>query len=162
MVEPGESGSGDDGGEDAPATRVRWATHTEPDFLALQLDGSASGLPGSRDAMRALLQLRGFTVLPASDELALTAASGCSLTRTGPTSAELLVRVSARVGATSVPLVGLDPTWLTTAVVAGQAAVLLTTTAVAADGTTSRDALRRDVEAGGVLAALVATADLPG
>jgi len=145
-----------------PTTRVRWATHAAPDFLALQLDGATGGPDGARDAMRALLEMRGFTVLPASDELALEAASGCSLTRTGPASAELLVRVSARVGATSVPLVGLDPDWLAAAVDAGQSAVLLTTSAVSADGTTSREALRRDVEAGGVLAALVPTADLPG
>lgn len=137
-----------------PTADVRWATHSDPDFLALQLEPGAP-----RDAMRALLGLRGFVEVAETDDLDLRVAQGCSLTRSGPGVAELLVLVSARLGATSVPLVDVDPAWLARVVEARQAAVLLVGAAVRADGSTDRELLRRDVEDGGVLAALVATDD---
>lgn len=147
--------------EEQPAPGYRWATHAEPDFLVLQLPA----LPirtggGSRDAMKALLTMRGFVGLEQTDELELRPANGCLLTRSGPTSAELLVSISERMGASRISLDGLDAAWLARAVATGDTAVLVVESAVADDGTTTREELRRDAAAGGVLAALVPSGDL--
>ena len=143
----------------APDHRVRWATHRSPDFLVLQLPPVpvVSG-DRPRDAMRTLFERRGFHAVAPTFELDLQPANGCALTRTGPDSAELLLRIGVD-GASRVPLTDLDGAWLTRAVTQGQAAVLLAEAAVGEDGTTTREALRRDAEAGAVLAALVPVAD---
>ena len=134
----------------------QWAVHSAPDFLALQLppvpvvEGDSA-----HDALKALLVRRGFAVVTPGDDLGLRPSSGCLLTRTGPASLELLVTVGPRVGASRFPLTGLDPAWVERTVDAGHAAVLVVETAVGPDSTTDREALRADVEAGGVLGALV-------
>lgn len=137
----------------------RWATHDDPDFLALQLP-PAPVVRGevAHDAMKALFAQRGFRPVDEAERLDLRAANGCSFTRTGPASAELLVTIGSKVGASRIPMDGLDPAWLERAVGAAQVAVLLTETAVDDDGTTTRALLRRDVDAGGVRAALVPVA----
>lgn len=137
---------------------IRWATHARPDFLVLQLPPVpvVSG-DRSRDAMKTLLTQRGFRPVVQTDDLDLQPANGCALTRLGATGAELVLRIGA-AGASRIPLTDLDPGWLDRAVREGQAAVLLAEAAVRADGTTSREDLRRDVDAGVVLAALVPTA----
>lgn len=137
----------------------RWATHADPDFLALQLP-PAPVVRGdvAHDAMKTLFAQRGFRPVDEAERLDLRAANGCSFTRTGPGSAELLVAIGDRVGASRIPLTDLDQDWLGRVVTAGQVAVLLTEAAVAEDGTTSRELLRRDVDAGVVRAALVAVA----
>jgi len=150
---------GDTDGEQ-PTPGYRWATHAKPDFLVLQLPP----LPirsggGTRDALKALFALRGFVSVEQTDELDLQPASGCLLTRLSPTSAELLVTISERMGASRIALVDLDPEWLTRAVQSGDTAVLVVESAVSEDGTTSRDDLRRDATAGGVLAGLVPSSD---
>ena len=143
----------------------QWAVHSSPDFLALQLP-PVPVVDGDRahDALKALLTRRGFaTVAPGGDDLGLRPSSGCLLTRTGPASMELLVTIGPRVGASRFPLTGLDPAWVERAVDAGHAAVLVVETSVRpaqdpADdtaGTTDRASLRADIEAGGVLGALV-------
>ena len=140
---------------------LRWAVHSGPDFLALQLPPvPATSGGGAHDAMKALFARRGFRPVAEADELDLAGSNGCALTRLGPASAELLVTIGARVGASRIPLVGVDPAWLERAVEVGQAAVLLVESAVRDDGTTTREELRRDVAAGGVLAALVPAADV--
>lgn len=148
--------------DDQPAPGYRWATHAKPDFLVLQLPA----LPirtggGARDAMKALLTMRGFVGLEQTDELDLRPANGCLLTRLGPTSAELLVTISERMGASRIALEGLDAEWLARAVDGGDTAVLVVESAIADDGSTTRAELRRDAAAGGVLAALVPSGD-PG
>jgi hypothetical protein len=134
---------------DAPT--YEWATHAEPDFLALQVPPVP--LPdGLGDGFKALLGQRGFE--PVVEGAELGPSSGCLLTPTGPASAELLITVGPRVGASRMPLTGLDPAWLERVVASGHVALLVVETAVA-DGTTSRAALQRDTEAGAVLGALV-------
>lgn len=136
----------------------QWAVHADPDFLALQLppvpvvDGDGDG---AHDALKALLTRRGFALVTEGDDLGLRPSSGCLLTRTGPASMELLVTVGARVGASRFPLTALDPAWVERTVDLGHAAVLVVESAVGPDSTTDREALRADVEAGGVLGALV-------
>ncbi|MCY7396277.1 MAG: hypothetical protein LH468_09040 [Nocardioides sp.] len=146
--------------DEQPAPGYRWATHTKPDFLVVQLPP----LPirtggGARDALKALFVLRGFVGVEQTDELDLQAANGCLLTRLSPTTAELLVMISERMGASRIAITDLDPEWLARAVASGDTAVLVVESAVADDGTTSRDDLRRDAVAGGVLAALVPSGD---
>jgi hypothetical protein len=140
---------------DEPA--YQWATHTEPDFLALQLPPApvAVGERRAQDAIRLLLGQRGFRAVTEDDELGLGAANGCLLTQTGPASVELLVTVGARVGATRFPLTSLDPAWVERVVGAAHVAVLVVDSAVRPDGTTTREGLRRDIGAGGVVGALV-------
>ncbi|SDR72784.1 hypothetical protein SAMN04488570_0177 [Nocardioides scoriae] len=142
----------------APDRRIRWATHTGPDFLVLQLP-PVPVVEGdrARDAMKTLLERRGFRPVVETDDLELEPANGCALTRTGEEEAELLLRIGAD-GASRIPLTDLDRAWLARVVEQGQAAVLLVEAAVRPDGTTSREDLRRDVDAGVVLAALVPTA----
>ncbi|WP_244928346.1 hypothetical protein [Nocardioides sp. W7] len=138
----------------------QWATHADPDLLVVQLPAvSVVRGPGAHDAMKALFARRGFRPVAETDQLDLRAANGCSLTRTGPGSAELLVVIGDQVGASLMPLAGLDPAWLERAVELGHTAVLVADAAIADDGTTSRELLRRDAAAGGVLAALVPTRD---
>lgn len=138
---------------------VRWATHTGPDFLALQLPPVPVARGGeAHDAMKTLFTLRGFARVEQTDDLDLRPANGCGLTRVAPDGAELLLRLGAD-GASRIPLPGLDRAWLARAVREGQAAVLLVEAAVGADGTVTREDLRRDVDAGVVLAALVPAAD---
>lgn len=145
--------------DDGLRPEVRWATHTGPDFLALQLPPVPVDRGGAaHDAMKRLFALRGFRVVEQTDELDLQPGNGCLLTRVGRTRAELLLRLGGQ-DASRIPLHGLDRTWLSRAVASGQAAVLLTEAAVCADGTVTRDDLRRDVDAGGVLAALVPVGD---
>lgn len=138
---------------------VRWATHARPDFLVLQLppvpvvDGDAA-----HDAMKKLFALRGFQPVVQTDDLELQPANGCALTRTGRTRAELLLRLGEQ-GVSRIPLHGLDRAWLARAVDQGHAAVLLAEAAVGADGTVTREDLRRDVDAGVVMAALLPAAD---
>jgi len=134
----------------------RWATHADPDLLVLQLPPAPVYAAGAaHDAMKALFAQRGFRPVDEADRLDLRAANGCSLTRTGRDAAELLVTIGDRVGASRIPLTGLDPEWLDRAVALGHAAVLVADSSIADDGSTSRDLLRRDVDAGGVRAALV-------
>ena len=140
--------------------QLRWAVHSGPDLLALQLPPVPASAGGAHDAMKALFVRRGFRPVAEADELDLEGSNGCALTRLGPASAELLVTIGARVGASRIPLTGVDPAWLERAVGAGQAAVLLVEAAVRDDGTTTREDLRRDAAAGGVLAALVPVADI--
>jgi hypothetical protein len=134
---------------------VRWATHAGPDFLVLQLPPVpvVQG-DGAHDAMKKLFALRGFRTVVQTDDLDLRPANGCALTRTGRTRAELLLRLGDQ-GASRIPMHGLDRAWLARAVKAGHAAVLLAEAAVGAAGTVTREDLRRDVDAGVVLAALV-------
>ncbi len=138
---------------------VRWATHVGPDFLVLQLPpvpvvrGDAA-----HDAMKKLFGLRGLRAVVQTDDLELQPANGCALTRVGRTRAELLLRVGEQ-GASRIPMHGLDRAWLARAVKEGHAAVLLTEAAVSADGAVTREDLRRDVDAGVVLAALVPAGD---
>jgi hypothetical protein len=142
-----------------PDPDYRWATHSDPDFLVLQLPPAPVVKDGvAHDAMKALFAQRGFRPVEEADRLDLRAANGCSLTRTGPSSAELLVAIGQVVGASRIPLTGLDPGWLERTVSAGHAGVLLADAAIDDDGTTSRELLRRDVDAGGVRAALVPVA----
>lgn len=146
--------------DDSAAPGYRWAAHAKPDFLVLQLPP----LPirtggGARDALKALFVLRGFVAVEQADELDLQPANGCLLTRLTPTSAELLVSISARMGASRIALSDLDPQWLARAVESGDTAVLVVESAVADDGTASQDDLRRDAAAGGLLAALVPSSD---
>ncbi len=143
-----------------PSPELRWATNTDPDFLVLQLPPvPATTGGGAHDAMKALFVRRGFRPIHETDELDLRAANGCALTRLGPVGAELLVTIGDRVGASRIPLNGIDPAWLERVVEAGHAGVLLVESAVRDDGTTTREDLRRDVVAGAVLAALVPTRD---
>ncbi len=138
---------------------VRWATHTGPDFLALQLPPVPVARGGAaHDAMKTLFTLRGFVPVEQTDDLDLRPANGCGLTRVAPSRAELLLRLGTD-GASRIPLPDLDRAWLARAVREGQAAVLLVEAAVQPDGTVTRDDLRRDVDAGVVLAALVPVAD---
>ena len=140
-------------------TDLPWATHAQPDFLVLQLPPvPVVSDTGARDAMRALLAQRGFRPVSETDDLDLRPANLCALTRLGPASAELLITIGERVGASRIPLEGVDPAWLERVVKEGQAAVLAVESAVGADGTTSRQAIRRDVDAGAVVAALVPVA----
>lgn len=133
-----------------------WAVHTEPDFLALQVPPVPLEVGGgARDALKTLLGQRGFRPVTQADELGLRASNGCLLTRTAPTELELLVTIGPRVGATRMALTGLDPQWVERVVAMGHVPVLVVDTAVRPDGTTSRDALRADLDAGGVLGALV-------
>lgn len=147
-----------DAPQESPA--YQWAINTEPDFLVLQFPPVpvAAGA-GAQDAMKALLALRGFRSVTEADELDLRAANGCLLTRLGPASAELLITIGERVGASRIPLPDVDPAWLERAVDAGHAGVVVVSSAVRLDGTTTKEALRRDIDAGGVLAALVPSAD---
>lgn len=139
---------------------LRWATHSGPDFLVLQFPPvPVVTQAGAHDAMRALLGQRGFQPVAETDDLDLRPANGCALTRLGPASAELLVTIGGRVGASRIPLADIDEAWLARAVDNGHAAVLAAESAVGSDGTTSREAVRRDVDAGGVVAALVPVAD---
>jgi hypothetical protein len=150
--------------DDARPT-YEWATHSEPDFLALQVPPVpvADGEGGARDALKALLRQRGFRPVAEGDDLGLQPSNGCLLTRTDATSLELLVTVSPRVGASRMALSDLDAAWVGRAVAGGHVAVLVVDSAVGADGTTSRARVRRDVEAGGVLGALVPTSGVaPG
>jgi hypothetical protein len=142
--------------DDARPT-YEWATHSEPDFLALQLPPVPveDGDGGARDGLKVLLGQRGFHVIAEGDDLGLQASNGCLLTRTDATTLELLVTVGPRVGASRMTLTGLDPVWVERAVAAGHVAVLVVDSAVGADGTTSRARVRRDIEAGGALGALV-------
>jgi hypothetical protein len=142
-----------------------WATVSEPDALVLQL----AVLPvvtesGPVDVMRTLLERRGFRPVVAADELDLQPSRGCVLTRSADAGPALLVTVGSRVGASRFALEGVDEAWWSRAVSAGHAAVLAVETAVHAGadaaGTTSRESLRLDAEAGGVLAALVPVEDL--
>jgi hypothetical protein len=137
-----------------------WATHAEPDFLVLRFPPVpvVTG-GGAHDAMRALLARRGFRPVAETDDLDLRPANGCLLTRLGATGAELLITIGGRVGASRIPLDGIDEAWLARAVDAGHAAVLAVDSAVRLDGTTSREAIRRDVDAGGGVAALVPVGD---
>lgn len=139
-----------------PTPDYRWAINVEPDFLVLQLPVVAGG--GSADSLKALFARRGFRALAETDELDLRPANGCLLTRVDQRSAELLVTISDRVGASRIPLTGIDPAWLARVVDDGHAGVLVVATAVRADGTTTKEDLRRDVDAGVVLAALVPSA----
>lgn len=140
------------------APDYRWATVSAPDVLVLQLPPVATGQVGEIDAMRSLLGRRGFGPIARADDLDLRPANGCLLTRRGETDAELLLRIGES-GASRIPLSGLDPAWLTRVVGDGLAAVLAVEDAIAEDRTTSRDLLLRDVEAGGVLGALVPCGD---
>ena len=130
------------------------ATHSSPDFLALQLTA-----PDARvvEAMRGLFAVHGFDPVVESDDLDLRPARGCLLTRVDLVDAELLLTVGSS-GASRIPLTGLDPGWLERAVTDAQAAVLLVASAVR-DGAVSRAALRSDVDDGVVLAALVPCAE---
>lgn len=137
----------------------RWATHSGPDFLVLQLPPAPVFTAGAaHDAMKALFAQRGFRPVEEAERLDLRAANGCSLTRTGPQAAELLVAIGTVTGASRIPLTDLDEDWLSRVVAEGHAAVLLADAAIGADGSTSRELLRRDVDAGGVRAALVPVA----
>ena len=138
---------------------VRWATHAGPDFLVLQLppvpvvEGDSA-----HDAMKKLFAVRGFQPVVQTDDLELQPANGCALTRVGRTRAVLLLRLGEDE-VSRIPLHGLDRAWLARAVTQGHAAVLLAEAAVGPDGTVTREHLRRDVDAGAVMAALVAAGD---
>lgn len=145
---------------DPQAPDYRWATHADPDFLVLQLPPAPVFTGGAaHDAMKALFSQRGFRPVEEADRLDLRAANGCALTRTGPHQAELLVAIGTVTGASRIPLSGLDEDWLARVVAEGHAAVLLADASIDEDGRTSRDLLRRDVDAGGVRAALVPASD---
>lgn len=145
-----------------PAPAYRWAAHSDPDFLVLQLPPAPVVNGGvAHDAMKALFAQRGFRPVEEADRLDLRAANGCAITRTGPATAELLVAIGQVVGASRIPLTDLDPRWLDRSVTLGHAAVLIADAAIGDDGSTSQEVLRRDVDAGGVLAALVPVTDGP-
>ena len=147
--------------DDAQAGETyEWATHSEPDFLALQVPPVPVNVGGgAQDALKALLVQRGFRAVTEGDELGLGAANGCLLTRTDATTVELLLTIGPRVGASRMELTDLDPAWVARAVASEHAAVLVVDSAVLPGGATSREALRADVAAGGVLGALVPCSD---
>ena len=154
--------------ETAIAPSYQWATTARPDVLVLQLPPVPGGIAGgAHDAMKALFARRGFQPIATPDDLDLPAANGCLLTRRGPSHAEVLVTIGEAVGASRIPLAQVDDAWLDRVVGDGLVPVLVVDTAVDATldaelghgSTTSPDRLRRDIEAGGVLGALVACGD---
>jgi hypothetical protein len=136
---------------------LRWSVHADPDFLMLQpapVPAVAHGRPV--DVVRELLARRGFRPVERAERLDLGASSGCLLSRGDDGEVGLLVTISERAGATRFVLPGLDPDWWARAVATGHAGVLVTTSTLAeGESALDREALRRDVEAGGVVAALV-------
>lgn len=138
-----------------------WAIHADPDLVVVQfplVPVFAGDEP--RDAMRTLLERRGFQPVSRVPELDLRPANGCAVTGTGPGHAELVIRLADDGRASRIPLPHGDPAWGARVHEAGQVPVLVTVAAVDDDGTTTRERLQRDVEAGGVLAALVPAGDL--
>ena len=139
----------------------RWTTHDQPDFLVLQ-PAPAPAIRDGRpvDVLRELLGRRGFAKVEPGDDLGLRPARGCLLTRGTDGEVALLVTLSETAGATRFVLPGLDASWWERAVSAEHAAVLVSTAAVSTEGVATRDDLRADIEAGGVVAALVPTGSL--
>ncbi|WP_139978334.1 hypothetical protein [Nocardioides litoris] len=141
------------------ASDLRWSTHADPDFLVLQpapVPAVSDGRPV--DVLRELFARRGFRPVAEAERLDLGASSGCLLSRGDDGEVALLVTISERAGATRFALPGLDPEWWARAVQVGHAAVLVSSAALGLEGPVDRDQLRADVEAGGVVAALVPAA----
>ena len=144
-----------------PAPDYRWATHADPDLLVVQLPVLAVVEVGrAHDAMKALFRRRGFKAVTRLDGLKPPVASGVALTRVDDENAELLVHVGDAVGASRIPIPHRDPAWAGRVFGAGQVTVLVADAAVADDGSITEDRLQREVEAGGVLAAVVPAGDL--
>lgn len=144
-----------------PTRGYRWAIHTEPELLAVQLPALAVvGGRQAHDAMKALFRRRGFQEVSRLDELRPPVANGVALTRVDDETAELLLHVGDSVGASRIPIPHRDPAWASRVFSAGQLTVLITNMAVADDGSITDDRLQRDVDAGGVLAAVVPAGDL--
>ena len=144
-----------------PTQGYRWAISADPDLLVVQLPAIAAvGGGQAHDAMKALFRRRGFEVVSRLDELVPPVANGVAFARVDDDSAELVVHVGDTVGASRIPIPHHDPTWAGRVFGAGEIAVLVTDAAVAADGSMTDDRLRRDVAAGGVLAARVPAGEL--
>jgi hypothetical protein len=144
-----------------PPPSYKWAIHTDPEFLAVQLPTLAVvGGGQAHDALKALFRRRGFQGVSRLDGLRPPVANGVALTRVDDDVAELLLQVGDTVGASRIPIPHHDPAWASRVFSAGQITVLITNVAVADDGSITDDRLQRDVEAGGVLAAVVPAGDL--
>jgi hypothetical protein len=144
-----------------PAQGYTWATSSAPDFLVVQLPPLAVVASGRvHDAMKALFRRRGFQGVSGLDRLNPPVANGSALTRMDDDNAELVIRVGDTVGVSRIPIPHHDPAWSSRVFGAGAIPVLITEAAVAADGSMTQDRLERDVEAGGVLAAMVPAGDL--
>lgn len=152
------------------APSYQWAVISRPDVLVLQLPPVPGGSEGRvHDAMKALFSRRGFRSIATPDDLDLAAANGCLLTRRGPSRAELLVTIGEATGASRIPLEGVDPAWLERVVADGLATVLVVDTAVepaegaaVGGGTATAERIRRDIDDGSVLGALVVCGDAGG
>jgi hypothetical protein len=144
-----------------PTRGYRWAIRADPEFLVVQLPPLAVvGGGQAHDAMKALFLRRGFQGVSRLDELRPPVANGVALTRVDDDAAELLLHVGDSVGASRIPIPHGDPAWASRVFSAGQITVLITNAAVADDGSITDDRLQRDVDAGGVLAAVVPAGDL--
>lgn len=144
-----------------PTQGYRWAISADPDLLVVQLPAIAAvGGGQAHDAMKALFRHRGFEHVSRLDELVPPVANRVALARLDDDNAELVVHVGDRVGASRIPIPHHDPTWARRVFRAGEIAVLVTDATVAADGSMTEDRLRRDVAAGGVLAARVPAGEL--
>jgi hypothetical protein len=144
-----------------PTQGYTWATNSAPDFLVVQLPPLAVVASGRvHDALKALFRRRGFQGVSRLDELNPPVANGSALTRVDDDTAELVVRVGDTVGVSRIPIPHHDPAWSSRVFGEGAIPVLITEAAVAADGSMTQDRLERDVEAGGVLAAMVPAGDL--
>ena len=144
-----------------PTQGYTWATNSAPDFLLVQLPPLAVVASGRvHDALKALFRRRGFQGVSRLDELNPPVANGSALTRVDDDTAELVVRVGDTVGVSRIPIPHHDPAWSSRVFGEGAIPVLITEAAVAADGSMTQDRLERDVEAGGVLAAIVPAGDL--
>jgi hypothetical protein len=144
-----------------PIQGYQWAIHSDPDFLVVQLPPLAVVANGlAHDAMKALFKHRGLRGVSSLDELKPPVANGVALTRVDEDNAELVVRVGDAVGVSRIPIPHRDQDWASRVFTAGEIPLLITEAAIANDGSTTDDRLRRDVEAGGVLAAVVPAGDL--
>jgi hypothetical protein len=144
-----------------PTQGYQWAIHSDPDFLVVQLPPLAVVSNGlAHDALKALFRQRGFRGVSSLDELKPPVANGVALTRVDEDSAELVVRVGDAVGVSRIPIPHRDQAWASRVFAAGELPLLITEAAIASDGSATDDRLRRDVEAGGVLAAVVPAGDL--
>ena len=146
---------------ETPTQGYGWAISADPDLLVVQLPAIAAvGGGQAHDAMKTLFRRRGFEGVSRLDELVPPVANRVALARVDDDNAELVVHVGDTVGASRIPIPHHDPTWADRIFGAGEIAVLVTDAAVAADGSMTDDRLRRDVAAGGVLAARAPAGEL--
>lgn len=139
----------------AEAPGYQWAVSSEPDVLAVQFPPVAvlTGR-GAGDGMRALFAARGFVPATALTVGDLPVANGCALLARDAHRAELVVHIGDEVGASRIPVPHDDPAWAGRVLAEHEVLVLVCSSAVD-EGVLDRDALQRDLAAGGVLAARV-------